>query len=227
MSPCFPRALTTLRNGKVTVDRPPLPNQAGAWLGAPNAAERSPPAPVRGVAWHTLSTHRGCDRVCSGSRAGGRPTARSTDGVGVGLCRRCGHRVLRHSRVALGATVRAPTRQPQHAHAARASRCRDPAALASLTRAASDRSAHALCHTTRTHQPHSAPPSLCSALIRASHDAHVIAPASSPGRASNTARKATPPLGSAALRLTAQLHQRVLALLFCSELPPILPSKRS
>ncbi len=78
-----PRVGCESRNSKVTVDRPPLPNQAGAWLGAPNAAERSPPAPVRGVAWHTLSTHKGCDRVCSGSRAGGRPTARSTEGVAV------------------------------------------------------------------------------------------------------------------------------------------------
>ena len=57
------------------------PQPGFAWSGAPTTAERSPPAPVGGVAWHTLSTHEGCDRVCSGGRAGGRPTARSTEGV--------------------------------------------------------------------------------------------------------------------------------------------------
>ncbi len=42
--PCPARAIQ--RKRQVTVDRPPLPSQAGAWLGAPNTAERSPPAPA-------------------------------------------------------------------------------------------------------------------------------------------------------------------------------------
>ena len=47
----------------------------------PRARRIAVPRPPPRVACHTLSTRKGCDRVCSGCRAGGRPTARSTDGV--------------------------------------------------------------------------------------------------------------------------------------------------
>jgi hypothetical protein len=177
------------------------PQPGFAWSGAPTAAERSPPAPVRGVAWHTLSTHEGCDRVRSGGRAGGRPTARSTDGVGVwrvrwrGCSRRARWPSARRLARLLGS--RSPLAQLEI-----------PAVVipapAPLTRPAPERSTCALSPTTLVHQPltrlrpRSAPLS-----AHASHDAPASASPTAPLRLQRPHGMASPPLGSAALRLTA------------------------
>ena len=67
-----------LQKSRSIVRRSPA-RLAPGW--GPRARRIAVPRPPPRVACHTLSTRKGCDRVCSGCRAGGRPTARSTDGV--------------------------------------------------------------------------------------------------------------------------------------------------
>ena len=104
---------------------------------------------------------------------------------------------------ALGAAVHPSARRPQPAHAARDPRRRDLPTPPPLTRAAPERSTRALRHTTLAHQL-----SQCSAVASLGSRPH-LPPRTHQRRyitlqpRSQHHRKATPPLGSAALRLTA------------------------